>query len=108
MNIGHYIKISRKKNNLTQAKLAELVNLSTKHIQNIESNKYLLSLDKFVEICKVLDVTPNYLLQDDIDRAKEEQFIIQVAQAKKYKQKELKLLCNLLDEIMAGELQEDD
>ena len=108
MNIGHYIKISRKKNNLTQAKLAELVNLSTKHIQNIESNKYLLSLDKFVEICKVLDVTPNYLLQDDIDRAKEEQFIIQVAQAKKYKQKELKLLCNLLNEIVYGELQEDD
>ena len=38
-----------------------MVNLSTKHIQNIESNKYLLSLDKLVEICKVLNVTPNYL-----------------------------------------------
>lgn len=107
MNIGHYIKISRKKNNLTQARLAEMVNLSTKHIQNIESNKYLLSLDKLVEICKVLNVTPNYLLQDDIERAKEEQFTIQIAEVKKYKQKELKLLCNLLDEIVSSELQED-
>ncbi|HIZ16149.1 MAG TPA: helix-turn-helix domain-containing protein [Firmicutes bacterium] len=105
--MGHYIKISRKRNNLTQAKLAELVNLSTKHIQNIESNKYLLSLDKFVEICKVLNVTPNYLLQDDIEQAKDEQLEIQVAKVRKYKGKELKLLCNLLDDIMSDELQED-
>ncbi len=108
MNIGYYIKSSRKKNKLTQEKLAELVDLSIKHIQNVEANKYLLSLDKFVEICNVLNVTPNYLLQDDVEQAKEEQFAVKKAAVKKHKQRELKIMCNLLDEIMSDGLQEDE
>ncbi len=50
------IKRERKKLNLTQSELAELVNLSDQHISRIESGCYIPSLKSFFQIVSVLKI----------------------------------------------------
>lgn len=52
--IGIKIKEYRLKNNLTQEKLAEICNLSTIHISNIERGKTCLSLYTLQKMSKIL------------------------------------------------------
>lgn len=54
--IGRKIKYFRKKRNITQNKLAELVDLSEKHISKIESGTHQPSITAFFNIVKVLDI----------------------------------------------------
>ncbi len=50
------IKYYRKKNNLTQAQLAELVDLSVQHVSRIESGYYIPSLKTFFMLVTVLKI----------------------------------------------------
>lgn len=66
---GWKIKEYRKKKNLTQAQLAELVNVDDKHISCIESGKNFPSPDLIERLATYLDVEPKdlfefYYLQD--------------------------------------------
>lgn len=66
---GRKIKEYRKKKNLTQAQLAELVNVDDKHISCIESGKNFPSADLIERLATSLDVEPKdlfefYYLQD--------------------------------------------
>lgn len=54
--IGKKIKEYRKKNKLSQAELAEMVNLSDKHIGRIEAGKYLPNFLNFLKILEVLQI----------------------------------------------------
>ncbi len=54
--IGHKIKEFRKKRRMTQGKLAELVDLSEKHISKIEAGIHQPSISAFFKIVKVLDI----------------------------------------------------
>ena len=51
------IKVERAKKNLTQAKLAELVNVSRQTINAIELGKYNLSTILALKIAKVFETT---------------------------------------------------
>ncbi len=67
---GKKIKEYRKKLNLTQAGLAELVNVDDKHISCIESGKNFPSADLIERFSKALNVEPKdlfefYYLQDN-------------------------------------------
>lgn len=69
---GRKIKEYRKKKNLTQAQLAELVNVDDKHISCIESGKNFPSADLLERFAKALGVEPKdlfefYYLQDTKD-----------------------------------------
>lgn len=69
---GRKIKEYRKKKNLTQAQLAELVNVDDKHISCIESGKNFPSADLLERFAKALDVEPKdlfefYYLKDTVD-----------------------------------------
>lgn len=69
---GRKIKEYRKKKNLTQAQLAELVNVDDKHISCIESGKNFPSADLIERLATSLDVEPKdlfefYYLQDTED-----------------------------------------
>ena len=69
---GRKIKEYRKKKNLTQAQLAELVNVDDKHISCIESGKNFPSPDLIERLAASLDVEPKdlfefYYLQDAED-----------------------------------------
>lgn len=54
--IGKIVKSYRKKLGITQAELAEMVDLSDQHISRIESGCYLPSLTTFFEIVNVLKI----------------------------------------------------
>ncbi len=53
---GKKLKELRKKNNLTQARLAELVNVDDKHISCIESGKNFPSADLLVRLCDAFKI----------------------------------------------------
>lgn len=54
--IGKTIKLYRKKLDLTQAELAEMVDLSDQHISRIESGCYIPSLTTFFDLINVLKI----------------------------------------------------
>ena len=54
--IGRKIKEFRRKRHMTQGKLAELVDLSEKHISKIEAGIHLPSITAFLKMVKVLDI----------------------------------------------------
>lgn len=69
---GRKIKEYRKRKNLTQSQLAELVNVDNKHISCIESGKNFPSADLIERLAFSLDVEPKdlfefYYLQETAD-----------------------------------------
>ncbi len=64
--LGRRIKRMRKKSGMTQAQLAEKVDLTTNYIGYIECNKRKPSLQTLLDICYVLDCTPNDLFEDTL------------------------------------------
>lgn len=61
-NMGTRIKSRRKELKMSQAELAEKINVTNNHISSIETGKQVPSLDVFVNICEQLHTTPDYLL----------------------------------------------
>ena len=60
--MGNRIKIRRKELRIKQAELAERLNISNNHMSSIENGRQKPSLDIFIQICNLLNVTPDYLL----------------------------------------------
>lgn len=60
--MGNRIKLRRKELGIKQTELAELLGLSNNHMSSIENGRQKPSLDTFIDICKCLKVTPDYLL----------------------------------------------
>lgn len=63
--IGQKIKEVRTDKRLTQEYLAEKTGVNVSHISNIETNKVKVSLTLLVGICNALDVTIDYLLENE-------------------------------------------
>lgn len=60
--MGSRIQQRRKALKISQAKLAEAIDISNNHLSNIENGKENPSLEVFVNICIQLNVTPDYIL----------------------------------------------
>lgn len=58
------IKTERLSLNLTQEQLSEKVDISTEFLQGIENGYRLGSITTFVNICRALNVTPNFILYE--------------------------------------------
>ena len=56
MKFGEKIRTLREKSGLTQAELAEMVDLSDQHISRIESGCYIPSLTTFFDLINVLKI----------------------------------------------------
>ena len=63
--IGQRIREVRSDKKLTQEYLAEKTGVNVSHISNIETNKAKVSLTLLVGICNALDVTMDYLLENE-------------------------------------------
>ena len=63
--IGQRIKEIRTGRKLTQESLASLTGVNVSHISNIETNKVKISLTLLVGICNALDITIDYLLENE-------------------------------------------
>ena len=64
--MGLRIKFARLEKGLTQEKLSELLDMSNNYISNIECSHSIPSLETFITICNVLEVTPDKILLDRI------------------------------------------
>ena len=63
--IGQRIREVRNDKHLTQEYLANATGVNVSHISNIETNKVKVSLTLLVQICNALDVTMDYLLENE-------------------------------------------
>ena len=62
MKIGYRIKELRKEKELTQTQLAKLLNISQDSISLWERDLSLPTIDYVVELCRIFDVSADYLL----------------------------------------------
>ena len=65
--LGTRIRLKRKEMGITQAEMAERCDVSVPFIGHIERGSRAPSMESFLEICRVLHVTPDFLLQDYIE-----------------------------------------
>lgn len=63
--IGRRIRTLRTNLNLTQEYLAQKANVNVSHISNIENNKVKISLSTLVAVANALDVTVDYILENE-------------------------------------------
>ena len=66
--LGQRIRQQRKLMNMTQDELAAVSNVSTSYIGHIERGIKHCSLDTLICICNSLQIPPNSLLQDSLDK----------------------------------------
>ena len=72
--IGTRIAQRRKELDLTQAQLAEIVDLSKNHISTVETGGSY-SLETLLVICDALKITPDYVLFGTIRKDRKDDFI---------------------------------
>lgn len=63
--IGQAIKELRISKGLTQEYVANLANVNTSHISNIENNRVKVSLSTLILICNALQTTIDYILAEE-------------------------------------------
>lgn len=64
--LGQRMREQRKSHKMTSEQLAELCGVGAVHIRKIESGAKVPSLNLFIRLCNALDVSPEYLLQDEL------------------------------------------
>lgn len=69
--IGKRIKSARQEKHLSQMQFAELINVSTPYLSDIENGKTNLSLDIFTRIVEVLQISADWLIMADIPQTME-------------------------------------
>ena len=64
--LGRKLNLARKDRGLTSEKLSEICNLNATYVRQIEAGTKVPSLPVFVTFCKVLHVSPSYLLSETL------------------------------------------
>ena len=64
--LGKRINAVRKARGLTSDRLSELCNINATYLRQIEGGTKMPSLPVFIDICKALRISPDYLLQDEL------------------------------------------
>ena len=97
--IGQRIKEIRTEKRLTQEYLAKMTDVNVSHFSNIETNKVKISLTLLVGICNAMDVTIDYLLENEYHNATtvtEKELINTVKNMEKDKQETLLRIAKVL------------
>lgn len=68
--IGERIKQARHDSNISQIQLAEMVQISTSHLSDIENGKTNIGLDIFMRITEALNASADWLLQTNVPNVK--------------------------------------
>lgn len=63
--IGQTLKELRTSKGLTQEYVANIADVNTSHISNIENNRVKVSLSTLILICNALQTTVDYVLADE-------------------------------------------
>lgn len=97
--IGKRIREVRSNKHLTQEYLADATGVNVSHISNIELNKVKVSLSLLVQICNTLDVSMDYLLENEYHKptsALENELLITIRDLPKEKQETLLKIAKVL------------
>ena len=100
--LGKRIKEERLKQDLTQEKLAESVNLTGVYISHIETGTTKPSLETLVNLCNVLNVTPDFLLFDSLHKSKEYLNDEIAGLLKKCTVDDMKLIVRLIEAVISN------
>lgn len=98
--IADNVRLCRKRQNLTQAELAERADLSLDSIKRMESGKKTMSLEKFLRLSDALQVPLSFFLYDQEDMMPEAERIHCILKGKSERQKEY--LLHMLQEMAEG------
>ena len=60
--MGKRVQQARKAKRYTQAEVAEIINMSSKNLSQLERGMTGISLSTLISICKALDVSADYIL----------------------------------------------
>lgn len=64
--LGNRIRTARKDKGYTADYVADQCNINASYYRQLESGRKIPSLPMLIQLCNVLDATPNYLLQDEL------------------------------------------
>lgn len=64
IKIGDILRRTRKSLGYTQEDVAEMLDLASRYVSDIERNKTKGSIDTLVKLCNIYHITPTYILQD--------------------------------------------
>lgn len=64
---GKRVRTARKRRDMTGEVMAEKCDITPTFLRQIEAGTKGVSIDNFVNICNVLDVSPEYLLSDELN-----------------------------------------
>ena len=65
--LGKRINAVRKDRGLTADQLSEMCNINATYLRQIEGGVKMPSLPVFIDSCKALKISPDYLLQDELE-----------------------------------------
>lgn len=68
--IGGRIKEERLKKNLSQAQLAEIMDISVAYLSRVEVGRSEVSLKRLMEICNILEIEASKIIDGSISEAK--------------------------------------
>lgn len=63
--IGKKLRELRISKGLTQEYIANMANVNTSHISNIENNRAKISLSTLIHVCNALNTTIDYILNEE-------------------------------------------
>ena len=98
MKFGDNLRNLRKSKNISQEKLAEKVNVSRQSVSKWETGEAYPEMNNILELCKILHCNINDLVNDnmiDLDSL-DENVKMSVVKFKKEKQKQMKVISNIL------------
>ena len=64
IQIGSILRRTRKSLGYTQEDVAEMLDLASRYISDLERDKTKGSIDTLVKLCNIYHITPTYVLQD--------------------------------------------
>lgn len=67
VKLGEKIKKERMRNRLTQEMLAEMADITSSYVGQIERGERKVTLSKLVRIANVLNISIDYLLSDNVE-----------------------------------------
>lgn len=65
--IGIRLRRIRDLRGYSRSTVAELAGISEKHLYNIEMGNVRMSVDRLVDLCDILEVSSNYILDGNVD-----------------------------------------
>lgn len=98
--LGKQVATRRNQLSLTQADLAEMIGLSSKHISNIETGKSVPRVPILMQICKKLDISPNFLLFGIDDETETEVYLETYQKLKLCSEKQMRLVSGFIDLLL--------